>query len=278
MDGSTNVLVTGATDGMGLEMATRLATAGANVLIHGRDPARGERALAQIRTATGSDRVRYYNADFADFTAVRALAAAIARDVDALHLLVNNAGIGAGKRTDRRELNADGHELRFTVNYLSPFLLTHLLLPLIEAGAPARIVNVSSAGQSPIAFDDVMLARSYAPLRAYSQSKLAQIMFTIDLAKRLPPEKVTVNALHPASLMDTKMVYETFGFTSSTVSEGAEATLWVATAPELAGVSGRYFDQTRQAKADAQAYDEAARSRLWELSARLVGLDDTVRR
>jgi NAD(P)-dependent dehydrogenase (short-subunit alcohol dehydrogenase family) len=272
MDEGTNVLVTGATDGLGLEVARRLAGTGATVLMHGRDPQRGARAVEQVRAATGNERLRYYNADFARLGEVRRMADEIGGDVTALHLLVNNAGMGAGKRTDTRELNEDGYELRFTVNYLAGFLLTELLLPLVEAGAPARIVNVASVGQAAIDFDDVMLARRYEPLRAYSQAKLAQIMHTFDLGQRLPADRVTVNALHPASLMNTKMVEETFGYTMSTVEDGADATMRLAVAPELVGVTGAYFDQTRPARADGQAYDEKARARLRELSEQLVGL------
>lgn len=172
-------------------------------------------------------------------------------------------------------MSADGHELRFAVNYLAPFLLTHLVLPLLGQSAPARIVNVSSAGQEPIDFDDVMLERGYDGLRAYGQSKLAQIAFTFDLAQRLREEGelgVTVNALHPASLMNTKMVYESFGRTMSTIENGVEATTRLAISPELDGVTGRYFDRLREARADDQAYDPDARRRLWSLSEDLVGL------
>jgi NAD(P)-dependent dehydrogenase (short-subunit alcohol dehydrogenase family) len=187
-----------------------------------------------------------------------------------VHVLVNNAGIIASKR----EVTEDGVEQTMAVNHLAPFLLTMMLLDLLRRSAPARIVNVSSGAQSPIDFDDVMLQRRYDGMRAYAQSKLAQVIFTFELAERLRAEGggVTVNALHPASLMNTKMVYESFGYTMSTVEEGLEATLRVATAPELHGVTGRYFDRHRDALAHAQAYDEQARRRLWRLSEELVGL------
>src|SRR5262249_18393702 len=149
---------------------------------------------------------------------------------------------GTGGPGARREVSADGYELRFAVNYLSGFLLTHLLLPLIERSAPARIVNVSSLGQQAIDFEDVMLNRSYAGVRAYCQSKLAQVMFTFDLAQQLDPKRVTVNSLHPASYMDTTMVRQAGVSPWSTVEEGAEAVLNLVTSPSLDAITGRFFD------------------------------------
>ena len=266
------MLVTGATDGLGRALARELAARGAAVLLHGRSRARLEESLGEIRAATGNDRVRAYLADFASLGEVRRLAQALERDCERLDVLVNNAGIGGGPRGGRRETSADGHELRFAVNYLAPFLLTNLLLPLLRRSAPSRVVNVASVGQAPIDFDDVMLERRYDGMQAYSQSKLAQITFTFELAERLRAagDEVTVNVLHPATLMNTKMVYESFGYTTSTVEEGVAATLRLAIAPELHGVSGRYFNQLREDKAEAQAYDPDARRRLWELSEALV--------
>jgi NAD(P)-dependent dehydrogenase (short-subunit alcohol dehydrogenase family) len=267
------ILVTGATDGLGRALARELASLGAAVLLHGRDQARLEETRREIQEATGSDRLRAYRADFSSLDEVRRLAREVSDEQERLDVLVNNAGIaGEGPR----ELSADGHELRFAVNYLAPFLLTHLLLPLLARSAPSRVVNVSSVGQVPIDFDDVMLERRYDGLRAYRQSKLAQILFTFELAERLRAggeRGVTVNALHPATLMDTKMAVDTFGYTMSTVKDGVEATLRLAVAPELEGVSGRYFDRLHEARADPQAYDPAARRRLWDLSAALTGLD-----
>src|SRR5690606_26095952 len=172
-----------------------------------------------------------------------------------------------------RETSADGHELRFAVNYLAGFLLTHLLLPLLKKSAPARIVNVASAGQQPIDFADVMLERGYSGARAYCQSKLAQIMFTFDLAEDLRGSGVTVNALHPATYMDTTMVRGAGVTPISTVEEGAEAILYLATSPALEGRSGLYFDGLREARAHPQAYDAEARRRLKALSLQLTGLD-----
>ena len=267
-------LVTGATDGLGRALARELAARGLTVVLHGRSEARLEDTQREIRGATGSDRLHAHVADFSSLGEVRRLAQDVHREHARLDILVNNAGIGGGPRGGEREESADGYELRFAVNYLAPFLLTRLLLPLLRRSAPARIVNVASAGQAPIDFEDVMLERTYDGMRAYAQSKLAQIMFTFELAERLRDidGAVTVNALHPASLMNTKMVYESFGYTTSTIEEGVEAVLRLVIAPEVEGVTGRYFDGLREDRASGQAYDPAATRRLWKLSEELVGL------
>jgi NAD(P)-dependent dehydrogenase (short-subunit alcohol dehydrogenase family) len=266
------ILITGATDGLGRAMARELASRDATVLLHGRSETRLQDTLDEIRKATGSDRLRAYRGDFASLQEVGRLGEKVVAEQERLDVLINNAGIGGGTRSEPRRESADGYELRFAVNYLAPFLLTHHLLPLIRRSAPARIVNVASVGQAPIDFDDVMLERGYDGYRAYAQSKLAQIMFTIELAERLRAEGetgVTVNALHPASLMNTKMVLESFGYTMSTIEDGVAATLRLAISPELDGVSGRYFDRWHEASADEQAYDPEARRRLWSLSEEL---------
>ena len=268
-------MITGATDGLGRALARELASRDARVLLHGRSETRLQETLGEIREATGSDRLRAYRADFSSLEEVGRLGEQLLSEQQRLDVLINNAGIGGGRRSEPRRESSDGHELRFAVNYLAPFLLTHLLLPLVRRSAPARVVNVASVGQVPIDFDDVMLQRGYDGYRAYAQSKLAQIMFTIELAERLRAggeTGVTVNALHPASLMNTKMVLESFGYTMSTIEDGVEAVLRLAVSPELDGVSGRYFDRLHEARADAQAYDPQARRRLWALSEELSGL------
>src|ERR671912_290582 len=253
------ILVTGTTDGLGRRVAQEFAAEGATVLLHGRSPERLEATLEELRSQTGGEKASSYLADLSSLAAVRDLAQRILSEHDRLDGLVNNAGVIS---PDRKE-SEDGYELTFAVNYLAHFLLTRLLLPLLRDSAPARIVNVASAGQSPVDFDDVMLEYGYDPMRAYTRSKLAQVMFTFELAQRLRDSGVTVNALHPASLMETKMVLETFGRSMSTVEEGAEATVRLAVSPELEGITNRYFDGTREARADSQAYDEKARKRLW---------------
>lgn len=261
------ILVTGATDGLGKRVASALAGRGATVLLHGRSRERLEATIEQIREQTGNEKLRCYLADLSSLRAVRDLAERILSDEEPLDVLVNNAGIISRER----EESEDGYELTFAVNYLSHFLLTGLLLPMLRASGPARIVNVASAGQSPINFDDPMLERGYDAMGAYTRSKLAQVMFTMELAGHLQGTGVTVNALHPASLMDTKMVRGTFGYTMSTVEEGVEAVVRLAASPELEGVTGRYFDGTREARANRQAYDAEARRRLWALSEELCG-------
>jgi NAD(P)-dependent dehydrogenase (short-subunit alcohol dehydrogenase family) len=261
------ILVTGATDGLGKRVALELAAKGAAVLLHGRSPERLDAALEKLRKETGSQNLGAYLADLSSLGEVRAMAEQVLSEHDRLDVLVNNAGI----IYPEREESEDGYELAFAVNYLSHFLLTGLLLPLLRGSAPARIVNVASAAQSPIDFGDPMLERGYDAMKAYSQSKLAQVMFSFELAERLSGTGVTVNALHPASLMGTKMVRATFGYTMSTVEEGAEAVVRLAASPQLEGVTGRYFDGTREARANRQAYDLQARGRLWALSEELCG-------
>jgi NAD(P)-dependent dehydrogenase (short-subunit alcohol dehydrogenase family) len=268
----TVILVTGATDGLGRAVAERLAGQGATLLLHGRDERRLSETAAAIRRATGNDRLSTHLADLARLEDVRALAADTERATDRLHVLINNAGIGHGKpdATTRQE-SADGHELRFAVNYLAGFLLTSRLLPLLRRSAPARIVNVASLGQAPIDFDDVMLRHDYSGGRAYSQSKLAQINFGFELADRLPADEVTVNSLHPATYMPTKIVLDQVGYSVDTLEAGVEATVRLAIAPELEGVTGRFFDGQEESAAHPQAYDPEARRRLWDLSEQLTG-------
>ena len=267
------ILVTGATDGLGRALATELARAGATVLIHGRDVVRGRRTLEEIRAHTGNDRLVWLRADFASLDEVRALAHEVSRNYDRLDVLVNNAGIGATSGGDgRRQVSHDGIELRFAVNYLAGYLLTRLLPPLIEQSAPARIVNVSSAGQAPLDCDDLMLEHGYDGVRAYCQSKLAQIMFTFDLAEELRGRDVTATCLHPATYMPTKIVLADGIVPTSELAEGVQATLRLAMDPKLHGVTGRYFDGLRAAQTHPQALDRVARHRLRDFSERVCGL------
>src|ERR1700688_4273755 len=187
-------------------------------------------------------------------------------------VFISNAGIGSRTLGPERRTSADGYELRFAVNYLSGFVLASLLLPLLKASAPSRIVNVASLGQHPLDFDDVMLTKGYNGTRAYAQSKLAQIMFTIDLARELRGSDVTVNALHPATYMNTTMVREGGITPISTVEQGGAAILHLAIGDDVEGKSGLFFNGMQQAKANPQAYDATARQRLRALSLELTGL------
>jgi NAD(P)-dependent dehydrogenase (short-subunit alcohol dehydrogenase family) len=270
MNGKT-VLVTGSTDGVGRYVAAKLAAAGAKVLIHGRDRDRAETLAEEIRRAGRGEAV-FYQADLASLAGARQLAQAVLADHERLDVFISNAGIGSRTHGAERRQSADGYELRFAVNYLSGFLLAHLLLPLLKASAPSRIVNVASLGQHRIDFDDVMLTKDYSGSRAYAQSKLAQIMFTIDLAHELKGSGVTVNSLHPATYMNTTMVREGGIRPISTVEQGGDAILRLAAADDVANKTGLFFNGRREAQADPQAYNDAARKRLRDLSLELTGL------
>ena len=262
------ILVTGSTDGLGREVARRLAAGGAHVIVHGRNVARGEALVAEIEAAGGGS-ARFLAADLASLDAVRSLAETILNEYDRLDVLVNNAGIWLN-RSDERQLNADGHELHFAVNYLAGYALTRLLLPLLRESAPARIVNVASAAQRPIDFDDPMMESGYSGGRAYAQSKLAQVLFTVDLARELEGTGVIVAALHPATLMDTPMVREAGVAARSTIDDGADAVMHLITGPDI--TSGAYYDGMRPARAHGQAYDRDALAMLRRLSRELTGV------
>ena len=269
MDGKT-VFITGSTDGVGRYVAAQLAASGAKVLIHGRDGARGQALLDEIN-AEGGEGV-FYRADLSSLAEVRRLADAVLADHKRLDVFISNAGIGSQNEGPARQTSRDGHELRFAVNYLAGFLLAYRLLPLLKAAAPSRIVNVASLGQHPVDFDDVMITRNYSGSRAYAQSKLSQIMFTIDLAQELKGAGITVNSLHPATYMNTTMVRAGGITPMSTVEQGGEAILHLAVGDDVAGSSGLFFNGMNEARANPQAYDAAARKRLRALSLDLTGL------
>ena len=267
------ILITGSTDGLGKQTALALARQGATILLHGRNQRRLEQTQRELQDATGNRHLEIYLADLASLSDVRDLAECVQKNHPQLDMLINNAGVGSGKLLGgRRELSRDGYELRFAVNYLAPFLLTHLLLSSLRHGSPSRIIHVGSVGQMPIDFDNIMFERRYNGYDAYRRSKLALMMFTIDLADLLKGEQVTVNCVHPASLMNTKMVRETIPFPQTTVEEGVRSVLHLATSPLLDTVTGKYFDQVQEARAHSQAYDGVARRRLRQVSEQLTGL------
>ena len=269
------VLITGATDGLGRAVAERLAASGNRLILHGRDPQRLATVAAEIGKVAGGPAPETVLADLAELSQVRRLSEHVSSLTDHLDVFVSNAGIGSGAPDGReRQVSADGHELRFAVNYLAGFDLALRLLPLLEAAGAARIVNVASLGQAPMDFEDVMIERGYSGSRAYGQSKLAQITSGFTMAERLDPAVVTVNSLHPSTLMPTKMVVAEYGRSVDTLEEGELATRRLVEDPELAGVTGLFFDRLREARADESAYDPQVRSKLWQLSLDLTGAPD----
>ena len=258
------VLVTGSTDGLGREVALRSAALGAAVIVHGRNQERGKAVVGEI-TKGGKGSARFYAADLSSLAEVRTLAQAINRDYDRIDVLVNNAGIWLRDR----QVSKDGHEMHFAVNYLAGFLLTRSLLPKIIASAPSRIVNVSSLSAAPIDFSDVMLERPGRASQGYGQSKLLQVMFTFDLAAELKDKKVTVTALHPATMMDTTMVRQSGSRAMSSVDEGADAVMQQITGDVQ---SGQFYNGLRAGRPHQQANDEAVRAKLRQLSMQLTGL------
>jgi NAD(P)-dependent dehydrogenase (short-subunit alcohol dehydrogenase family) len=265
------IVITGATDGLGRALAGALAKQPDTTLVlHGRDQGRLDILSASL--AGSPARVHTLLADLAELAQVHRLADEIAGLTDAVSVLVNNAGIGSGEPdgTERR-VSADGYELRFAVNYLAAFALTQRLLPLLDAGAPARIVHVASLGQAPIDFDDPDIEHGYSGLRAYGQSKLAMITAGFVLAGKLDPARTTVNSLHPATYMPTKMVLRNRGSSIDSLETGLQATLRLVMAPETEGVTGEFFDRTRPARPDESAYDPEVQRRLWDLSVQRTG-------
>jgi NAD(P)-dependent dehydrogenase (short-subunit alcohol dehydrogenase family) len=255
------VLVTGATDGLGRAFAQALADDGHTVLVHGRSEERIADTLAEVGGGA-----RAYRADLASLAEVDRLADEVLAAEPRLDALVNNAGIGSNvPGGGARQESADGFELRFAVNYLAGYRLTRRLLDRLRESAPSRVVNVSSAGQMAIDFDDVMLERGYSGVRAYCQSKLAQIMFTFDLTEELDGSGVIATCLHPSTYMPTKIVHSPV----STIADGVEATMRLLTAP-ADEVAGRYFNVLREARADPQAYDARARANRRALSDELT--------
>ena len=265
------IVITGATDGLGKGLATELASGEGRLILHGRNEEKGRALLEELQPGATAE-LEWLQADLSSLEEVRDFAESLAEEgqIDAL---VNNAGIGtAGPGDGDRLESAEGYELRFAVNYLAPFLLTRRLLPLLRSSAPSRIVNVTSAGQAPIDFEDVMLERGYSGVQAYCQSKLALVMFTFDLAEELEGSGVTANCLHPGTYMPTNMVRAAGVDSVTPLEDGVRATLRLIASPEIEGVNGHYFDGTSESAPHPQAEDPEARRRLRELSEELTGI------
>lgn len=267
------MLITGSTDGIGKIAAMRLALMGATVFVHGRDPEKCRAVRDEIWKASGNPKVKYFLADFSSLHDVVHMASAFGEIQNHLDVLINNAGVFPTGREDRnRHLSVQEYDLCFSVNYLAPFLLTHLLLPALRAAPSARIINVTSAAQEAIDFNDLMTFHNYSPMLTYARSKLALTMFTFELHQLLKEENITVNCLHPGNLLNTKMVLGIPSEPMGDAEAGADAEVYMATAPELEDVSGTYFDRKTPAHAHEQAYDKEARRLLWRISLELTDL------
>jgi retinol dehydrogenase-14 len=274
------VLITGGTGGIGKATALGLARIGARVGITGRDPGRAEQAAAEIRAASGNPAVDAFAADMSSQAEVRRLAAAVVDVYPRLDVLVNNVG----GFWAHRHSTADGLEHTFALNHLAPFLLTNLLLDRLVASAPARIVTVSSGAQSMgrIDFDDLQGARNYSGQRAYNQSKLANVMFTNELARRLDGTGVTANSLHPGVVRTNFGAEDQAGFFAvmggvvrpflKTPAQGAQTSIYLASSPAVGGVSGQFFANRKPKTANRIAYNSDMAARLWQVSSELVGM------
>jgi|TARA_B110000263_G_scaffold82674_1_gene72364 NAD(P)-dependent dehydrogenase (short-subunit alcohol dehydrogenase family) len=240
---------------------------GWHVIVHGRSQERGIEVVDEINSQ-GPGNARFYRADLASFDQTREFGESLLRDYERMDVLVNNAGFGSAP--NERLVSEDGHEFRFQVNYLSTYLLTHMVMPRLRSSSPSRIVNVSSLAQSPIDFDDVMIENNFSGGRAYGQSKLAQIMFTFDLDEELDGTGIMVNSLHPATYMPTGMVLRAGAQPRATIDEGADAVMQLVVSDEIEG--GQFFRGLVPAQANAQAYDMQARASLKALSEELTGI------
>jgi len=259
------ILISGSTDGIGRQIALELAAKGARVVIHGRFRIRCEQTVSFIKDQISNADVEFICADFSKLVEVRKAAAEIIRRFNKLEVLINNAGVFEAQR----HLTVDGLERTFAVNHLAPFLLSGLLLNMLKAAAPSRIVTVSSmAHAATIDFDNLQGQKQYSGYEAYGLSKLANILFTFALAKRLKNSGITVNCLHPG-VIDTKLLHAGWGMGGAPVREGAKTALYLALSEELDRISGKYFSQMRQTEPAALAKDPVVQERLWEESERL---------
>jgi NAD(P)-dependent dehydrogenase (short-subunit alcohol dehydrogenase family) len=272
-------VITGGTDGIGLAAAYGLAVQGARLLIHGRDPQKGSRAVAELKARSGNQHIEFLRCDFGSLAEVRGLAREVMQRAPRIDVLVNNAGCMIGKR----RLSQDGYELTFAVNHLAPFLLTHLLLDALKGERPARIVTTSSGAHrgGRLDFDDLQNPRKYSAMGAYGNSKLANILFTRALAKRLEGSTVTATCLHPGFVRTSfardlppvgKILFPLLSLVARSPRKGAETLVYLASSPEVQGASGGYYFDCKLAATTPAARDDEVAGRLWRLSEKLVGI------
>jgi NAD(P)-dependent dehydrogenase (short-subunit alcohol dehydrogenase family) len=265
------VLITGSTDGIGRQAALELAAHGFTVFVHGRSIFRARNVAEEIRTATGNKYVEFLAADLSSQRQVRELASEISKRCDALHVLINNAGVFMNER----QVTEDGLELSFAVNHLAPFLLTNLLLGLLQKSAPARIITVSSMvhAQGKIDFSDLQSEKRFAGYDAYALSKLGNVLFTYELAERLQGTGVTVNCLHPG-VIATKLLRAAFDSDGASRADGAATMIYLASSPEVEQATGKYYQENRETRSAASTYDTALRKKFWHISEQLTGISD----
>jgi NAD(P)-dependent dehydrogenase (short-subunit alcohol dehydrogenase family) len=273
-------VITGGTDGIGKAAAYGLAVQGARLLVHGRDPDKGARAVAELKARSGNPAIEFLQADFGSLADVRRLAATVIEHTPHIDVLVNNAGGVFGKRT----LSKDGYEMTFAVNHLAPFLLTHLLVDTLKSGRESRVVTTASNAHrgAKISFDDLQATRKYSAMGAYGSSKLANILFTRALAKRLQGTAVTATSLHPGFVRTnfgrnvemSRLLKLIFGFAARfarSPEKGAETVVYLATSPQVQGASGGYYFDCKPIPPSSAAQDDNAAEHLWQVSEQLVG-------
>ena len=261
------ILITGSTDGIGKQTALELAKSGYRLIVHGRNPETTKQTAEFIASKTNNDNIGFFVADFSSLQNVRQLSNEIHSKYDHLDILINNAGIFMNEK----KLSQDGFEMTFAVNHLAPFLLTKLLMDLLQKSPQGRIVNVASmAHASELDFKNLQGEKSFDPYTAYSYSKLCNILFTNLLAEKTFDSPITVNSLHPG-VIGTKLLHAGWGSGGSRIQEGSITSVYLATSPEVESVSGKYFSNSRQAKSSAISYDRDIQKQLWELSEEMIG-------
>jgi NAD(P)-dependent dehydrogenase (short-subunit alcohol dehydrogenase family) len=263
------ILITGSTDGIGRQAALELAATGAKIIVHGRDTVRGERIVNEIRTATGNRNVDLLVADFSSLQQVRQLAGKILSWYERLDVLVNNAGVFMKSR----EMTEEGHEMTFAVNHLAPFLLTNLLLGLLRNSSPARVITVASVAhmRGKMDFENLQGERAFGGYNAYALSKLANILFTYELARRIEGTGVTANCLHPG-VIDTKLLRTGFSFAGVHPADGASTIVYLATSVAVGKTSGKYFENKREVSSSPASHNTDFQKKLWAISETLTGL------